>query len=1300
MTYSPLMGVYLTYLDSASLESSRRYPDENYAREVMQLFSIGLHKLHADGTHVTDANGERIPTYTNDDIMDLARAFTGFDEQSVRTNIEAANGYNNYVDPMQLKPERRDIFPKMGLDGAFIGDGYPLCGAMPAGAFLRAGAKYRLVGPSLSAHNHNEPLQPGLHLDAHASSLHAVLCGPEPSDGGRCTFAQHVVLAESLPCHAAECDVHSVPTVSVTGADGVVMHYEYVRPACVSLAFASDGVTVKERYKTLCVDGRSAAAGVGCCDEESSTRAVGRCAHERERVPYAMAEARCAAEGLALCRPYPTWSLYVDECDYQGHTYAWTASPCTIRVQVAPTGRVNMVHTPERSRDALGVDAPMLVRVGWEGGVYPTAAANCSAAGDVCEVRADTCLCETAVQTGAVFTDSLAVPSKEEVLAQLHIGSPPPELFAAGTYSLCTTAPCYAATGVEVYTTSAGSFDEQTIFRIAVDGEHVYLANLASVVRIGAAGGGAGNSSASQGSYAFRNPPAFMDPLGSTARDAADEIEAVIDHIFHHPNTAPFIARSLIQRLVTSNPSPRYVHAAATAFRTGTCGGRSYSGAYGDLGALVAAIYLDAEARSEVLDLDPTHGQLREPLLKVLHFMRSMELEPTRNSEFELDEMKRKVGMQVYQSPTVFNFYTPDFQPSGAVELAGLYSPESQLLVTPLLLSFLNGMSSLVQYGLTTCVDGFGTTAGREDCGAVEYGGHRIDGLLGYEPPSDDAAAVVDELSLLLTGGRLGGTSRGVIMAAYDEALRAHSAGAALQVAQELMVVSAEFHATNLNVLLPTLRAVETDVDASERGYKAIVMLYMSGGCDTYNVLVPYGGCGEFDLYADYEAVRSNLALERSDLLPIDVQAGTQPCEQFGIHEELTVVKALYDAGEAAFVANIGPLIEPVTKEQYLSRDSGVRLPPSLYSHNDQTRAWQTAIAQELTGHGVLGRIVDTLLSQPSAYKVGSYSIDGTAKVLQGIYPATIIDENDGVVRYAAYNRLAHYIDNMTKYESASIFGETFNHKLQESLRVSESLGSTLDGIELSQAFSTDRLSKQLKQVARLVKTRELVQTEREVFYVSIGGFDMHNELYYALKDRLAEINGALRSFVAEMQDLGVWDDVVVLSSSEFARTLTSNGRGSDHAWGGNHFVLGGSISGGQILGDFPSVLNADGEQILDRGRVIPTTSLEALWSPLADWFGVEADRMDELLPNRPNFAADALFSTRQLFRASPPPPGSPLLPPQPPTLPQSPLPQLPPSPSPSAPPLEPPLSSPQPSMPPSSPPPWLLAAGPAMLAR
>ncbi len=299
------------------------------------------------------------------------------------------------------------------------------------------------------------------------------------------------------------------------------------------------------------------------------------------------------------------------------------------------------------------------------------------------------------------------MPTIDELVSKLHIGAPDPNSFD-GTYSLCTAPMCqnnadyniFSITAVTNDASIANAFDDKTIFEV----NGLFLSNTASIVNIG-------------NGYTFRNPPMYNSPIDQTQRDALYETDAILQHYVEHPNTAPFISTKLIQHLVTSNPSPRYVRVVADAFRTGTytSGGYTFGkGDYGDMEACVAAILLDREARSGTLDDDAISGRAREPLLKVMHMMRSMELSTESGAKREIDMIfltTRGLGQESFNAPSVFSFFLSEYQPVGPALNKGVVAPETQLFDAPKLISFMNGLFSLPAFGLTDCQwwQGFGS---------------------------------------------------------------------------------------------------------------------------------------------------------------------------------------------------------------------------------------------------------------------------------------------------------------------------------------------------------------------------------------------------------------------------------------------------------------------------------------------------------------------------------------------------------------------------------------------------------------
>jgi cullin-associated NEDD8-dissociated protein 1 len=712
----------------------------------------------------------------------------------------------------------------------------------------------------------------------------------------------------------------------------------------------------------------------------------------------------------------------------------------------------------------------------------------------------------------------------------------------------------------------------------------------------------------------------------SVAQVAAEhEVEALLDHLFEHPNTAPFLAHRLIQRFVSSNPSPRYVAAVAHAFRAGEypAAGREFSGNYGDMGATIAAVLLDREARAATLDVDPQHGKLREPLLKVIHLMRAMEYKPHRGRELVLSQMEEKVGMAPFMSPSVFNFYQPDYGPQGPLSASGLVSPEAELATAPMVVGYLNGMCSLIDVGLTgsfstntnsLCIGGFGDALGkpRRGCSAADKASgvmaSTADGALSFAVSADptDTVGVIAELDLLLTDGRLSTNSRRVVAAAYNEKIaQSGSAAEALKKAQKLIIASPEFHATGRVVHDGPRQSPTPPLLSLDRPFRAIVVVFLVGGVDSYNLLIPHSECSRGDLYTEYAGVRTNVALQKSELLPINVTNGTQPCGRFGMHPSLPFVHSLYEKGDATWVANIGSLVEPVTQDDY--RFKRKRLPPDLFAHNVQQWCMHSVHAQYTGAKGVLGRITEALAGAVShvPFAAQLFSLVGNIKMLEGSSPPMMIHPKAGINRFEEFTTLAQPLANLTALKSRSMFAETYAEALESSLRTTEAVGHILANTSLenearfdqswmvaSGHSTTNTIALQLKQVAKLLKIRRQLNAERAAFVTHHGSFDTHTDLGETLGFGMADMDDALLIFADELKAQGLWNNVTIVTVSDFGRTLTSNGLGTDHAWGGNHLVIGGGVKGGQVLGQFPP-LAAESELDVGRGRLIPTTPWE-----------------------------------------------------------------------------------------------------------
>jgi len=469
----------------------------------------------------------------------------------------------------------------------------------------------------------------------------------------------------------------------------------------------------------------------------------------------------------------------------------------------------------------------------------------------------------------------------------------------------------------------------------------------------------------------------------------------------------------------------------------------------------------------------------------------------------------------------------------------------------------------------------------------------------------------------------------------------------------KLFAFSAEFHATNVNLLQEQPRPALPEIPSQDRAYKAIIVLFLEGGADSYSMLIPLSGCEASvgDLYAEYAAVRGNVALTTAQILPMSPvetdldhfpDAPTQPCTTFGTHPSLGIVQTLWEAGEAAWFANMGALVEPLTLEQWNTKRKDGRaahIPPSLFGHDTQQRQCQSVHSDNTGAKGVLGRMMEVMTTQAVPYRSSVYSMYGIRKLVEGNVPPTVMSLS-GIDRFAQYAEMRDPLQSIVGRESRSVFADTYAGILEKSLEETERLGAQMSDVELIGDYAG---STGLENVARTIALRGHlagqpgVNSERDVFMVGKRTFDSHQNTYTMNAGLLSSFNADLEALHADLTAIGMWENVVVLTISDFARTLTSNGLGTDHAWGGNYFMLGGSVKGKQIHGEFPYDLDPTTSQLeVGRGRgvLIPSTPWEGMWYGIAQWFGVDEDRMLEVVPNAANFVeGSTLFTKEQLFR-------------------------------------------------------------------
>ena len=437
---------------------------------------------------------------------------------------------------------------------------------------------------------------------------------------------------------------------------------------------------------------------------------------------------------------------------------------------------------------------------------------------------------------------------------------------------------------------------------------------------------------------------------------------------------------------------------------------------------------------------------------------------------------------------------------------------------------------------------------------------------------------------------------------------------------------------TTLYSSLINLKAMNTIIGSTSTAggdYKALVCLLLSGGNDSYNMLIPRSDAE----YAEYAGVRSGLEIAQEELLSINPESSDG--REFGLHPSMPGLRDIFEAGNAAFINNVGTLVEPTTKGGVQSGTS--KLPLGLLSHLDQVMHWQTAFPQDRTSVGWGGKMADILKSMNEDNGVSmNISLGGNNVFQRGDTVTEYAINPDGGVAIAGWDIEAPFlqmmredITDMMNKEYEDVFRDSYKGVLKRSVESNEVFNAAVGGITINTPFSERGLSQQMRMIAQTIAARDVLGTKRQIFFVDIGGFDNHDELLNAHAGLLGLVDEALTSFYEATEELGVSDCVTTFTISDFARTLTSNGNGTDHAWGGNAIVMGGAVNGKRMYGDYP-ILSLGTELELGGGILIPTTSADEYFAELALWFGISPNDLSSILPNIGNFY-DVGSSTKPL---------------------------------------------------------------------
>ncbi len=428
---------------------------------------------------------------------------------------------------------------------------------------------------------------------------------------------------------------------------------------------------------------------------------------------------------------------------------------------------------------------------------------------------------------------------------------------------------------------------------------------------------------------------------------------------------------------------------------------------------------------------------------------------------------------------------------------------------------------------------------------------------------------------------------------------------------------------------------------ADMSGYKALVCVFFFGGQDAHDTVLPYDQ-PSYDRYAalrsgllaDYAAQVGGSSRTRARLRELSpVNAASFGGRSFALPEGLDPIKSLFDAGNAAILGNVGPLIEPLTQADF--NQGGKAQPRRLFSHNDQQSTWMSSAPEgETRGWG--GRFSDQISGQPSTFS--AISTSGNTVFLSGETTtqyslntsgppqvSRLRNNNNGLLGPASrsdsaaqllidqYRDIGTVRANLFERDAATIANRTFESN--------EAYSSALASAPtLQTAFPGSRLGGQLHAVAESISIRGALNMSRQVFFVGLGGFDTHDDQATDLLGLQSDYAASIAAFFDATQEMGIENDVTLFTASDFGRSLVENGNGTDHGWGAHHFIVGGAVNGNQIYGDIPPY-DTGHDYDAGNGRLIPNVSVEQYAATLGKWYGLTDTEIASVFPSLSNFA-------------------------------------------------------------------------------
>jgi uncharacterized protein (DUF1501 family) len=407
--------------------------------------------------------------------------------------------------------------------------------------------------------------------------------------------------------------------------------------------------------------------------------------------------------------------------------------------------------------------------------------------------------------------------------------------------------------------------------------------------------------------------------------------------------------------------------------------------------------------------------------------------------------------------------------------------------------------------------------------------------------------------------------------------------------------------------------------------YKALVAVFMFGGNDGNNTLIPLDAAG----FGDYTSGRGALAIAREQLVAIN--PNNTSGRPFALHGSMGALAELFTQGKAAAIANVGPLVKPTTRTQWQNDDSFS--PPNLFSHSDQQNQWQAGATEPGSRTGWGGRVADQIASLNGAQNIATaIAVNGRSFFQQGSAVAPYAVSPSGYFGFESYNPqssepLSIAFGEMINAKRSHLFDLAWNDVIKRGILTQQVFQDALNNAPaLVTQFPQTGLADQLRTVARLIAARTALGVKRQVYFCSIGGFDTHGEDQLVDQaELLGNVSASLAAFYRATVELGVANNVTAFTMSDFGRDFPANGnRGSDHGWGSHHLVVGGAVQGNKLYGSFPT-LRVGGPDDTTGGRWIPTTATEQYAAALGKWFGLSSAELATAFPTLNRFASGAL---------------------------------------------------------------------------